>query len=960
MPHPPFTDLDFVHQNRLPVDAVGFGYDTVGDARNSVVSRRYLCLDGGWDFLFYPSLDRVPEGIEFIRDFPSDYVVNIPHEWNSCERVGMAFDAEPEPSKRILNDNAVGVYHRIINITTEMLERELFLQLNGVGSAAEIYVGGSYIGFCQSSYDPHRFNIADFVLPGENHITIIVYRFSYGSCFEDLDCDDTPRLAGIFRSVWLCGEPIFRIDSLCVNTRLENSYTDATLMIKAGLNAGAELDSLELWGILYDAGGNIVGKAQELLLNVVRTENSVELELEISPVGVNLWSDESPYLYRLVLYLQDTFGNSLDLRSTYVGFREVAVSSDGGLKLNGQPVKLFGTNYTEWDAYLARAVEEEQVKEIVYLLKRCNINAVRLLKPACELFYDLCDRVGILVVERVSFEVERKIFNHVQLANFCRERLLSLYLRLKNHPCLILWQLDEMPPRSRSELVDLLEARDGTRPIVGVAIRTLETPSSRHIKKAVKLNDAPLLLDCVGGRSTNGMTHLADYVEAMRGNEHIVGVFLFNYIEQALFNGSKPMYFGRGGILRADYTPYPTAFEIKQCFSSLNLKLDGELATVYNNHAFKVLSDYSLNWELRLDGLSRQSGRIQLERMKPGESQKFIIPYTPIGTEKSSDLVVAILDNNRYEWCEPQRNVCTSYTRLKDRSESFDHDTIAPSETAEHIVFQKGDVCFKIDRYSGLLSGVKLNGFEFLSSPMRPQFSRVDNDNDRCLHLPPAMKRVLKAGFWEQAERSLSLTEIKRDGDKVRTVFAAGGMKKLFIEYSCNRQGELTVELVATTAYDLQRLGMTFEGAPSLCDLATFCLGPGENYVDRRSAATPILIHGDKDELCTDYATAQDNGNRHGAQWLMLVGRQNNRSHMMLIRPYDKPFDLSITPYTKEQLRQTSVEKPLLSSERMTINMDAVNSGIGEELTPAVYVKNPNNAPAGEYKLKINIQITEK
>ncbi len=524
MPHPPFTDLDFVHQNRLPVDAVGFGYDTVGDARNSVVSRHYLCLDGGWDFLFYPSIDSVPEGIEFLRDFPFDCVVKTPHEWNDSKVVDIPPDNQQTLSKRVLNDNAVGVYHRTIDVTTEMMERELFLQLDGVGSAAEVYVGGNYIGFCQSTYDAHRFNIADFVLRGINHITIIVYRISYGSCFET--SGDAPCLTGLFRSVWLCGEPIFRIDSLNIDTALQNNYTDATLTVKAGINAAAELESLELWGILYDAGGAIVGKAQEILFDVVRTENSVELELSISLVGVKLWSGESPYLYRLVLYLQDAHGNSLDLRSSYVGFREIAVKDSVCLNLNGRPIKLFGTNYVEWDKDFNGMLREERIEELLIRLKKSDINAVRLLNPACDMFYNLCDKLGISVVEQINFEVEKKIFTHAQYSMFCRERLQSVCQRLKNHPCIILWHPHKMPLFIRAKLINTLRKTDGTRPLIGVAIKTFDTLSGRYLKRAQKMKGSVLLLDNVDVKGANTTVRLDDYIETMRRCEHITGIFM--------------------------------------------------------------------------------------------------------------------------------------------------------------------------------------------------------------------------------------------------------------------------------------------------------------------------------------------------------------------------------------------------------------------------------------------------
>ncbi len=958
MPQPPFTDPDFIHQNRLPSNAVGFGYDTVGDARDSVVSPHYLCLDGEWDFFFYPTIKMMPDGIELIKDFSVSEKILVPSDRIALGRLSDEAQIINNPFPRIEQENSVCVYHRTIDVTTTMMERELFLRFDGIGACAEIFFNGSSVGFCQSSYDGHRFSIADFAMIGENHLTVIVYRFSYASCFED---SDLPRLFGIFRSVWLCGEPIFRLENYCLTTELTES--GGRLFVDAEIIASAELEAMELWGLLYNTSGVIVGKGQDTMLSIVRTVETLKLRFEIELSDVHLWSDETPYLYRLVLYLQDTSGNTLDLRSASVGFREITIKKTpqgaSQLLLNRNAVKMRGINYTEWDSINGRNSNQESITKTISLLKRCNINAIWLTQPACDLFYDLCDRLGMLVVSQMSVCPDIKAFTSDQLSGFCHDRLLSMYCRLKNHPSIVAWALGDNPPRISSSLYQLMKKLDDTRPIEGETLSCYEANNIKALNKLEKTHATPIILQNIGGRTTNGLSRIKKYVDALREQDSFAGIFICNCVELAFFDGETHHVFGEGGILRHDLTPYPTAFEVKQCYSPVAIALDGSKVSVYNNFASQALQDFQIGWELRLDGLARQSETVSLPAIKLGESHTFDISYNSVSTDKATDLVVNVIDARRYDWSESHRNVCFTYTRLKPRSDLPPCGIVVPHELDDCFLLERGGLRYKIDKQSGFLTAIEYDGFEFLSSPIRPQLSRVANDNDLCTELSDRIKKVLRVGFWRVAEQSVTLKNITTLGNRISAQFAADGIRRLSIDYSCTHEGELQIDFSAQSAYDVQRLGLTFETTPILSDLATFALGPGENYIDRKEAAIPVLVHGEANELCVDYSRPQDNANRHATEWLMLVGNHNQNAMMMLIRSGNRPFDMSVHPYTKKSLEEATPQAPPIG-DRMTVNLDAVNSGIGEPLSPAIYLKNPNLAKADSYNLSINMKITKK
>ncbi|MFD1908953.1 glycoside hydrolase family 2 TIM barrel-domain containing protein [Paenibacillus rhizoplanae] len=119
----------------------------------------------------------------------------------------------------------------------------------------------------------------------------------------------------------------------------------------------------------------------------------------------HLWSDESPYLYKLVLELIDLSGNVVDIESANVGFREVNIDRKGILRINGKRLIIRGTNLHAFCPETGRAVTTEYMREQIKVMKSLNINAVRTSHyPHAIEWYDLCDELGIYLVDEANIE----------------------------------------------------------------------------------------------------------------------------------------------------------------------------------------------------------------------------------------------------------------------------------------------------------------------------------------------------------------------------------------------------------------------------------------------------------------------------------------------------------------------------------------------------------------------------
>ena len=192
-----------------------------------------------------------------------------------------------------------------------------------------------------------------------------------------------------------------------------------------------------------------------------------------------LWSAERPWLYTLVLEVErveidrggDTVAASaaagtetrseradrsgraanhvLGVETCWLGVRSLSVV-DGILMLNRRRLTICGANVTEFDPEGGRALSWRTMVRDAELLKASNMNAVRLAHcPFPEAWYDLCDAVGLLVVDESNIETHGCLFlgNEGLLARWpswrkaYMQRLTRMVQRDKNRPSVLWWSL---------------------------------------------------------------------------------------------------------------------------------------------------------------------------------------------------------------------------------------------------------------------------------------------------------------------------------------------------------------------------------------------------------------------------------------------------------------------------------------------------------------------------------------
>lgn len=150
------------------------------------------------------------------------------------------------------------------------------------------------------------------------------------------------------------------------------------------------------------------------------------------------------YTFRTELVLNN---ETVDSEATKAGLRSLKIihkpDQDGHtfyVELNGVPVFAKGANYIPQDNFLPR-VTPAQYEKTILDAANANMNMLRVWGGGIyenDLFYDLCDRYGILVWQDFMFACSLYPAEGEFLENI-RQEAIDNVKRLRNHPSIALW-----------------------------------------------------------------------------------------------------------------------------------------------------------------------------------------------------------------------------------------------------------------------------------------------------------------------------------------------------------------------------------------------------------------------------------------------------------------------------------------------------------------------------------------
>ena len=319
------------HRNRLPAHTCLFPFPDLSTALkgNKEESPWYLSLNGPWKFHYSNSPQESPA--EFQQEsFDTSHwdTITVPSCWQMLgyghphyTNIVYPFPVDPP---RVPTENPTGCYRRNFNIPAAWNTQQVRLRFEGVDSAYHVWVNGSFIGFSKGSRLPSEFDITPYIHSGKNSIAVKVYQWSDGSYLED---QDMWWLSGIFRDVSLIAIPAIHLNDITVRTHLDSNYQDGELYIQATIQNqnNQPLQDVTLEAVLLDSQNKEILKHSVSIQNTTGQNTVIEFTVPVN--NPKKWSAETPDLYQLLISLQDSHGNILEVTPLKIGFRQVEIKN---------------------------------------------------------------------------------------------------------------------------------------------------------------------------------------------------------------------------------------------------------------------------------------------------------------------------------------------------------------------------------------------------------------------------------------------------------------------------------------------------------------------------------------------------------------------------------------------------------------------------------------------------------
>ena len=412
---------------------------------------------------------------QFSRDSINYSPVTVPHDWAingpfdkkwDLQNVAIVQNGETEKTEKSGRSGALpwigrGFYKTTVDL--KKLPKTAVLEFDGAMSDPYVYINGKLAGHWAYGYNAFRVDAAPYLKKGKNEISVSLDNREESSRWY-------PG-GGLYRPVQL----VTNADAATINQwgcyfRTE-SIADGKAEISICTNINNVDKTLSVENQLVDATGKIVVQYK---YGDFDAQGNVQKKLTVD--NAQLWSPESPYLYKLVTRLYRN-NKLVDQVQQKVGIRTVRVAQYDGFQLNGVTRKIKGVCLHHDLGPLGAAVNKAALIRQVRTMKEMGCDAIRTAHNMPSTWQmEICDSMGMMVMaESFDMWIYPKCKNGYALnfKEWADKDIENLVLNHRNHPSIVTWSIGNEIPEQWSEegrrisehLQNLCHKFDPTRPV---------------------------------------------------------------------------------------------------------------------------------------------------------------------------------------------------------------------------------------------------------------------------------------------------------------------------------------------------------------------------------------------------------------------------------------------------------------------------------------------------------------
>ena len=359
------------------------------------------------------------------------------------------------------------VYEQEIEVPASWNDYNAYLHTENIGGDYTIFVNGVQITSAIDRFTPTDMHISPYLDQGKNIVAVVVVDEPYMAAIAE---GMTQPQRTQFENCYIFAQR--RLGIYDFNVRLLPDSLNRFAQLHLDVIADNSFSSDEVIEVGYDIYAPD-GKLMEFSVNDLALEMFTRDTLNFNPYiyhsNPNRWSAANPKLYDLTLYVKRS-GILWEYIPLKVGFAQYGYTEDGAITAFGKPLTL---NKERYNAAADKATTEREIKA----MKQRGINCLMPDYPQPRWFYDICDRVGIYVIDCAAVASPTSADNRAlggtpanapELVDEYLRRVETMYHRAQNHVCIIAFSLGKRAGNGYNmyKAYELLKSKDDSRAII--------------------------------------------------------------------------------------------------------------------------------------------------------------------------------------------------------------------------------------------------------------------------------------------------------------------------------------------------------------------------------------------------------------------------------------------------------------------------------------------------------------
>lgn len=358
--------------------------------------------------------------------------VVVPHDW----AIVGPFIEDGDGNTGKLPWKGEGWYRRQLDIPEELSGRQIYLLFDGVMAFPTVYINGKVAGRWDYGYNSFYLDITGLVQPGGTNLLAV-------------HADTRPH-----DSRWYPGAGIYRKVSMIVTGPVHTAiwgtwvttpvikphYADVRIATTVN-NSGATDSEIILRHTVMNQSGNVVARRDTS--GMIKAGKERLIEATITLTNPRRWDVDDPHLYSVETTIIIN-GELADSYETVFGVREIKITADDGLWLNGRRVQLRGVNLHHDLGALGSAMNYRALERQLEIMKEMGCNAIRTShNTAAPELPELCDRMGLLFFNEVfdKYDAKAGITDTTDFEDFAHRNIRNFVVRDRNHPSVFIWSV---------------------------------------------------------------------------------------------------------------------------------------------------------------------------------------------------------------------------------------------------------------------------------------------------------------------------------------------------------------------------------------------------------------------------------------------------------------------------------------------------------------------------------------